>query len=416
MTQLTQSPRVTIWNRNFSILWAGLVQSYLGDAFLTIGLMWLVLEMTDSPASAATVVALGGIPKLFGPLAGVFVDRVSKRKLMIGSDLIRGALLVGVFALHLTGLLCVWHLYLIVIVLGMLSIIYGPALRILLPALVPDDRLPAANSTMQASLQVSTIVGTSLAGAVLAGVGAPIALLIDGVSFLVAAVVLWFVRFPGELCQAVGLEMRKVLGDTLGGLRFIVSAREVLTLTLLAFFLNLVLSPINIILPIFSENVLGAGVMGFGFLASAISLGILLGNVIAGIVGDRVPYARSIVIGLLGMAATLAGLSLIQSMWLALAAIAGLGMTAPFIQVPAVTHLQRSVPQKLQGRVFATWEALVTLSTPIAATLVGHALLALPVTLIFQAAALGILPITALWIWAATAKHQPAESELLETA
>lgn len=402
-----EKPAATLWNRNFTILWAGLVQSYLGDAFLAIGLMWLVLDITKSPASAATVVALGGLPKLLGPLAGVLVDRTSKRLLMVGADLARGAILLGVFGLHTLGWLQVVHLYAVALALGLLSIVYSPSLRVLLPTLVPNERLPAANSALQAGLQLSSIVGASLAGVVLAAVGAPVALLIDGVTFLVAGAAISLIRFPESLLASKGLRARQVLAALWEGLRYIVGVREVLALTFLAFFINLVLSPINVILPVFSEKVLGAGVQGFGFLASAIGLGLLLGNVLAGLIGDRLAYAWMIFWGLLGMAASLAGLSLVQGLNWALAAVAILGATAPIVQVPLVTRLQRSVPQGLQGRVFATWDAVVTLSIPMAAVLAGRALAQFPVSLVFVFGAVGTMAVAMAWLATALRSATP---------
>ena len=394
---MNSAPSKKLWSRDFTILWLGLVQSYIGDAFLAIGLMWLVLDMTGSPTAAATLVALGGLPKLLGPLAGVLVDRSSKRKLMIGADLVRGVILIAIYILRVMQLLQVWHLYALVILLGAMSIVYGPSLRVLLPNLVANESLPAANSLLQGSLQLAMVLGTSLAGIVLAMFGTPIALLVDGISFLLASVVIWFVHFPPQLLQTAKLEFGHVFKDMLDGLRFIVNTQEVLLLTVLAFFLNLVLSPINIILPFYSEKVLGSGVEGFGFLASAISIGLLMGNLLAGTIGDRIPYARTILLGLLGMTAVLASLSMISLLWPALILTAALGMMAPVIQVPAITRLQRTIPPGLQGRVFATWEALVTLSIPIAAGVVGQALVTMPVPVIFGGAAIGTLLVTLLW-------------------
>lgn len=395
---MSQKQQTKLWNRNFTILWLGQVQSYLGDAFLAIGLMWLALEMTGSPAVGGTILALGAIPKLLGPLAGVIVDRVNKRWLMIGSNLIRGVVLIALFALHLVGWLEVWHLYLLVVILGVMVIFYDPALRVMLPTLVPDATLPAANSTLQASVQFSTVMGATLAGVALAAFGAPIALLLDGLTFLISALALCFVHFPPALLQTASLEARQVLRDMISGLRYIFLTQEVLSLTILGFFINLVLSPVNVIFPIFSKDVLGGGVKGFGFLASAIAAGMLLGSVVAGVVGDRLPHTRAILIGLLGMVVALGGLSFTQTLLPALLMTAGLGMMVPIIQVPLVTRLQRAVPQDYQGRVFGTLNALITLATPLAAALAGQALMVLPVPPIFRAAALGMLVVVGLWV------------------
>lgn len=387
-----------LWNRNFVILWAGLAQSYMGDAFLAIGLMWLALQMTDSSAIAGVVLALEAIPKLLGPLAGAILDRVNKRWLMIGTDLIRGVILIVIFILYFLDWLRIWHLYVLVIILGALSVAYDPALRVILPMIVPDKTLPKANSILQATLQISTIAGTTLAGIVLGVLGTPSALLIDGISFFILTVALWFVKFPPVLLQSIGMQASQVLRDMFAGLRFIILTQEVLALTFMAFFLNLVLGPVNVIFPIFSKDILGGGVTGFGLLASAIAIGLLIGNVVVGVIGDRLLYTWTILIGMLGMVIMLVGLSLAQTLVPALLMTVGLGMTAMVIQVPMVTRLQRAVPMHYQGRVFATVNAVVTIAIPLAAVLAGRALLFLPVPVIFRSAALGSFIVAGFWL------------------
>ncbi|NOX63335.1 MAG: MFS transporter [Chloroflexi bacterium] len=397
-----------LWNRNFAVLWAGQTQSYLGDAFLNIGLMWFVLELTGSAAAAATVLVLGGLPKLLGPLTGILVDRADKKTLMIASDVLRGALLILMYLLFLWDKLQVWHLYALIVLLSALSIIYGPSLRVLLPRLVPNESLPAANSALQASLQVSTIVGASLAGVALVAFGAPMALLIDGISFLVAAVAIALVRLPQKKeASSKTLQPSEIWRDLLDGLRYILTSREVLVLTALAFIINLVLSPVNVIFPVFSKDVLGAGVAGFGLLASTIAIGLFLGNIVVGSIGDRLHYTRSILTGLAIMCFGLVGLGFSLSLLTALLFTALLGSGVPFIQVALVTRLQRAVPPMLQGRVFSTLEAVVTLALPIAAGLAGRALMTYAVSSIFYVAAAGIFLVAVAWTGFSAKHYQP---------
>lgn len=395
---MSPKPPTKLWNRNFTILWLGLVQSALGDAFLAIGLMWLALELTGSPATAATILVLQGIPALFGPFAGAVVDRSNKQHLMIGSDLLSGIILLGIFAANHFGVLQIWHLYGLVVLLGTISIFYEPSLRTVLPSVVPDDKLPAANSLFQGGIQVSMIAGTSLAGITLALFGVSFALLLDGVSFIVSALSLYLVRFPPEILQSTTLKVSGLFHDMVDGLRFILKTREVLILTLLAFFINLVLSPVNVIFPIFSRDVLGADVAGFGFLASAIACGLLLGNVLTGVAGDRLTYFWSIFLGLVGMSVALLSLSFVQTLVLALIVTMFLGMMAPMIQIPMVSRLQRAVPQNYQGRVFASLGTFVSISLPLAAALAGRALVTLPVPLIFRIGAIGTITVVSVWI------------------
>jgi DHA3 family macrolide efflux protein-like MFS transporter len=373
-----------LWNRNFALLWIGLVQSYFGDAFLGVGLTWLILKRTGSPAAAATILVLQTIPKLLGPIAGVIVDRTNKLVLLVSCDILRGIGLVFMFVFYLLGIIEVWHFYVLVALLGAFTIFYGPALRVSLPVIVPQTQLISANSALQFGQQGALIIGASVAGMALTVFDAPLALLIDGISFLVTAVLLLFVRFPADNGQTAKIGIHEVWHDVVDGVRYIIARREVIILSLLLFFLNLILSPINVIFPVFSQMVLGAGVAGFGLLASAVSLGLLLGNVIVGIIGNRLHYTYSIIIGLIGMSVAIGALGYVQTLILALTMTTSLGMMVPFIQVPITSQLQQSVPWTHLGRVFAMLETWVMLSIPLAATLASHALIALPIGSIFR--------------------------------
>lgn len=386
-----------LFRGDFAVLWGGLLQSSFGDAFLEVGLVWLVLEMTRSPAAAATLLALEGLPKILGPLAGAVVDRSSKRALMIGGDLFRGIALCGVFALYWTDLLAVWHLYALVVALGCASLFYGPSLRVILPHIVEDAALPAANSAVQGGQQLAVIAGASAAGVTLALTGAHWALLIDGITFLLAALALSLIRFPPDLLAKKSLEARALAQDLWRGLLYLAGRREILALVGVIFVSNLVLSPANVVFPVFSREVLGQGVRGFGFLAAALGLGLLAGSVAAGIVGDRVPFARAILAGLLGLGSLLWALSFERSLALAVLTTAAIGAMLPLVQVPLISRLQRSVPKELQGRVFATLGSVVSLAVPVGAILMGQALEWAPVPIVFRGAGTAVLMVAFAW-------------------
>lgn len=397
-TLISEGAPRRLWTRDFSILWAALVQSHLGSAFLEIGLMWLAFEESGSAAVVGTILALEGIPNLFGPLAGVVVDRSDKRLLLIGSDLVRGVSLLLVFFLHHAGLLQLWHLYGLVIILGIAAVFYHPSVTILVPTLVEDETLPAANSFLQAGRQGARIAGASLAGIALAAVGAPLALLIDGVTFLIAAFAVSLLRFKAPLLRGMSLRAGAVVHDLFEGLRFLFGTGELIILTLIIFLTNLVLSPVNVVFPVFSNDVLGQGVKGFGFLAAALAVGVLLGSLLAAALGDRWTYTWAILVALLSLSGLLTALSFTATLVPAFVVVAGIGMAAPLVQVPLISHLQRAVPQQLQGRVFSTIGSLVSLALPLGAGLAGQALLLLRVPVVFRAAAAGILSVALIWL------------------
>lgn len=402
-----------LWTRDLSILWGAIVQSAFGDAFLAIGLMWLVLEMTGSPLAAGTLLAIEAAPKIFGPFAGVVVDRKSKQVLMIGSDLIRGGLLVAVFALYWSGHLALWMLFTVAFVEGGLTLVYGPALKVVLPKLVADDRLPSANSLFQAGQHTALIIGTATAGLILSRTGAAVALLVDGVTFLAAAGLLLIVRFPDPRASPGPLESRSVMDDLRTGLQFLAHSREILAMTAVIFTANFLLGPINVVFPVFSREVLGQGVEGFGFLAAAVAVGLLVGNVITGLLGDRLGFGQSIFIGIAGMGAVFASLSFVASLSPAILLSGLLGTMMPLVQIPVVTRLQRAVPDDLQGKVFATMGSAVALAVPIGSAAFGQAIESWSVPVLYRISALMLVAVSIAWRFAAPAatNDETAEDE-----
>ncbi|MFZ5826077.1 MAG: MFS transporter [Bacillota bacterium] len=390
---MTAAP-TRLWNRNFRLLATGLLISYIGDAFFAIGIVWLALTVTGNVLVAGTLMAVYGLPSLLlGPVAGALVDTWNKRWIMIIADGVRGLIVLAIFGLARASALPLPALYAGVLLLSLCDTLYKPSLRVLVPTLVPDAALARANSFIQGSQQFALILGASIAGLVVANLGTDVTMLVNALSFVVSALALYLVRFPDRLVQGRKVTVGSVLASTWQGVRYAAVTPDLLVIVLLAFGMNLVLSPVNIIFPVYSRDVIGAGAEGFGWLSASIGLGMVLGNLVLGTLGSRLRGPVAMALGVGTMALAFVGLGLAGALAPALACVVLLGMAAPFVQVPMVTHLQRSVPVAMQGRVFATFATVAQAAIPLGAALAGVALHALPVGRVFQAGALGLVAV-----------------------
>lgn len=388
---MTQPP-TRLWNRDFRLLATGLVISYVGDAFFAIGIVWLALAVTGNALVAGTLMAVYGLPSLLlGPVAGALVDTWNKRWIMIIADGVRGLLVLGVYGLSKADALPLPLLYLGVLLLAFCDTLYKPALRVLVPTLVPDSALAGANSFVQGSQQFAMIVGAGLAGMVVARFGTELTILVNALSFLVSALALWLVRFPARLVVGRKASMSSLLASTWQGIRYVGRTPDLLVIVLLAFGMNLVLSPANVIFPIYSRDVLSAGPEGFGWLSASIAVGMVVGNLVLGLFGRGLKGPLSMALGIFTMALGFTGLGLVRALGPALGCVIVLGAAVPFVQIPMVTYLQRQVPVEMQGRVFATFGTISQASVPLGAALAGVALAALPAGAVFQMAAGGLL-------------------------
>jgi len=213
-------------NKNLLHLWVGLMISYLGDALFLVAFMWIAVTR-GSIGAPAIIIALQTLPMvLFGPFVGVMIDHLPKRRLMIGSDLIRAIILFLVLIADQSGLLAIWHLYILAFMLGVFELIYRPLVRILIPTLVSADVLASANSLFLGTQQLTSIFGAIAGGVIVGAVGPQVVLALDAATFLFAAGMIFFVEFAPSLRQSQSGKVKGVSGiltDVLGGIRYVTS-------------------------------------------------------------------------------------------------------------------------------------------------------------------------------------------------
>src|SRR4051794_6123071 len=137
-------------NRNFRFLWLGQVISDFGDSLTNLALLFLINKLTGSTAALATMLIVLTVPQItFRLVAGVYVDRLDRKRIMVVSDLLRGLLVLGFVLVASPDL--VWLLYVLAFVQASIGTLFTPARSALLPNLVPTSALMAANSVQQTS-------------------------------------------------------------------------------------------------------------------------------------------------------------------------------------------------------------------------------------------------------------------------
>lgn len=175
-------------NRSFALLWSGQIVSRLGDSFFTIALAWWVLQKTGSATAMGVVLICSTIPMLlFLLLGGVVGDRWPRVRLMLGSDLIRGGVVILIAVLAFMQWLQLWEVFVMSAIFGTVEAFFYPAYTALIPELVPVELLPSANSLRSISIKIALIVGPAIAATIIAVGGTSLAFALDGVSFLVSA-------------------------------------------------------------------------------------------------------------------------------------------------------------------------------------------------------------------------------------
>jgi len=370
--------------RDFRLFWLGEAVSTLGDQFALIALPWLALILTGDAFALGTVLALMALPRaLFMLVGGAYVDRLSPRLVMLGSNAVRLAA-VGVLGfVVLEGAAAMWMLYAFALAFGVADAFFYPALTAMVPDLVDDAQLQKANGIVQGTAQLTTLVGPAVAGvaiATLAGqsatqdvTGVGLALLFDAATFVVSLVTLFLITARRAHAEASG----SVIRDIREGIGFVWKMPAVRVMVLLSMSANmLIVGPLEVGLPIVAYGRLPEGAAAFGLIMSAFGGGSLLGMAGATLL-PPLPRAHfgSILLGLFSLSGIcLALLAVFHTTPIVLADAVVAGAILGYSNITYITWLQRRIPRNLMGRVMSLMMfgsvALVPISMAVSGALV----------------------------------------------
>ena len=348
--------------RDFGCLWAGQVVSQIGDGLSKVALLWFVYEMTGSALKMTAIGLLQTIPPLvFGPLIGVYLDRLPKKAVMIIVDLLRTLMVLLIPLFYTFDMLTLERLYVLVFLVSIVSTVFGPALSSSVPLIVQRSQLTTANAFLQSTTNIGVLLGPAMSGLGIALIGAQNVLYVNAATFLVSALFLLPIRVRdtrvlGDL-KAVSTP---IIQDMMVGFRFVfLQQRVVFGLMITAVLYNLAISAFVFLLPVVAKELLQVGPMELGWLWSALGIGMLgasiwLARMPQGTFQDRVGrIGRSLAIG--GLAVCALGLiqtPLLFSTFLLIVIIGG--STSLFYPVVSAM-LQEVTPEHLLGRVFTTF-------------------------------------------------------------
>jgi len=350
-----------IKTRDFGLLWWGQVTSQIGEGLNKVALLWLVYELTGSALMIATVGLLQTIPPLvFGPIIGVYLDRLQKKQVMVWVDLIRTVFTFLIPALYGLGLLSLEGLFVMIFLTSMVSTVFGPALVSAVSLLVRRCELVSANALIQGTNNIGTLLGPALSGILIALIGAQHVLYVNAVTFLISALCLIPIRSNETMQQnpnTSGLS-ESVLNDLSVGFRFVFHDRStVFLLVIISALFNLGASAFVFVLPVYAKELLHVGPVQLGWLWSALGVGMLGASSWLALrrkndVRSRMQIlVRGTTVG--GLA--VCSLSLLESPLIAAALVILIGAGAAVLNPVVWALLQEITPSHLLGRVLTTF-------------------------------------------------------------
>jgi predicted MFS family arabinose efflux permease len=361
--------------RDFRLLMLGQMVSTVGDMFYAVALPWFVLSSGGTPRDLGIVLAAYGIPRAGSVLlGGSLSDRAQPRRMMLLADIAR-ALLVGALAIIvLLDMHTLWILCAIAAPLGAFEGIFLPASMAILPSILSDDDLQAGNAINMATVQVSTLVGPSVGGAIVASVRSGVAFAIDAATFVVSAIALASMRgkrattpaaesSPQSAAIVVSAGAETSIAETssatdepktfwalLRASRLLQAGLSVSIAANLAFG-----GLVEVALPDLAHGPLNAGATGFGLMLSTFGAGALAGSLIGGLMGKLprrgltgllLSLAQAVFVAITPFMGGLAGAAITMAAW---------GVANAMSNVLLITLIQQKLPRALLGRVMGAF-------------------------------------------------------------
>lgn len=344
-------------NRNFTYLWIGQLISTIGKSLTSLAASIVVYRLTGSALSVGLMLmATAGPSLVVGLFAGVFVDRMDRKRIMIASDLANAVLILLIPILLPFG---VGWLYALVMLSTASTQFFSPAHASVLPEVASDEELAAANSFIAISNFGSSAIGYALAGLIASRFPIEWAFNLDSASFAISALFIGMTQIkPLEVEGRATIKL--VVDNMLEGVRFIKDSPVLRSLLLvyIPFILGAYLW--NTLLLPFAEQALGASEFEFGLMEGLTSVGFVASSFMMARLADRLREGQWIALGLLSFGVISAFYSRVTLIPLAIALVMLTGFTnAPF-SIARNLLVQRNTTREIRGRVNSAFSVVMS--------------------------------------------------------
>ena len=384
-------------NSKFLILWGGQVFSQLADKVYLVLMITIIanqFQATDQTISgwvSAIMIAFTIPAVLFGAAAGIYVDRWPKKAVLVVTNIVRGGLvLILPMILWLSNDFNLGNLplgfclmLLLTFLVSTLTQFFAPAEQAVIPLIVEKPYLLSANSLYTTTMMASVIIGFAmgdplleLADSLVAKIGFGETLgkeFVVGGSYAIAGLLLILLK-TGEKKDRTEKEKTHILEDLRDGLRYLKNHHRVRNAIIQQIILFSIFAALAVLAVRLAEIIPGMEAEEFGLLLAAAGVGLGIGAGIVGQLGHWLSHFQLSLIGSMGMAVSLVGLSIFnQEFWAAMVLIGILGMFGAVVGVPMQTTVQAETPEEMRGKVFGLQNNVVNIALSLPLALVGVA-------------------------------------------
>ena len=352
---------------NYRTFFAGHAVSVIGTWMQRVAQDWLVLELSDSAVAVGVATALQALPTLFlGMWGGVLVDRLDRRRTIMGTQAVSAVLAAALAAVTLTGTVQLWMVFGLALALGLVTVLDVPARQAFVTEMVGPEDYVNAQSLNSSIHNLGRLVGPAVAGILIATVGSGLAFAVNAVSFVGVLVSLWRVD-SDRLIRGEPVPRKR--GQATESLRYLWHRPDLRAVMLLVAVVALFGQNFRVVLPLFARDVLGGGAATYGWLTSALGAGAVIGAL--GSASRERVSSWSLLLWTGGFAVVSMLLAGAPGLAVALGLLVGLGIANIAFNTLARVLLQLGVDASMQGRVMALHATVFLGSQPIGGPLLG---------------------------------------------
>ncbi|ENQ3105269.1 Major Facilitator Superfamily protein [Bacillus sp. 491mf] len=380
--------------KNLFLYSTGKTVSIFGTAIYNFALGLYVLKQTGSALSFAVTLILGIIPMvIINPFAGVIVDKVNKKTLVVCMDLLSGILLVSVYILCMKYELNLLIIYVTTFLLTVFTTFFGIGLEAAKPNIVSEKMLMNINSIGKIIDSISSIMGPMLGGIVFAIFDMRTFIIINGISFILSGLSMMFIHFKlfnSQSDKDHSAEKIHLIRDIKDGFNFLFERKSIKSMFMILILINFFLGfSVTVPLPYMINTVLKLGSKEFGMIQGAFPVGMILGALLVKKITERISYsillkyisiALSILMILLGVPVMLKSLQLNSIVFTCyfIAVLFLFGLFIALIDIPLAYFMQKEIPDEYRGRVLSIGISIAKIMLPIAMISSGALLNILP--------------------------------------
>jgi len=356
-------------HRNFQLFFSGQLISLIGTWMDNIAEAWLVYRLTGSSLLLGTVAFAGQIPVfLMAPIGGMVADRFSRHKIVIATQASSMVIAFTLAGLTLSGRVKVWEVIVLAALMGIVNGFDIPARQSFLVEMVGREDLMNAIALNSSMFNGARVIGPSIAGIIVAGVGEGWCFFANAVSYIAV--------ITGLLMMKLGPRQRMVIETSpfehiAEGFRFVFRARPIRALLLLIGLVSFVAIPYSVLMPIFAGDILHGGALGLGLLMGSAGVGALLGALTLTLRSGVKGLGRLVGYAAIGFGLSLLLFSLSRYFWLSCALLVPAGYGVMLQMASCNTLIQTMVPDNLRGRALAAYTMMFMGMAPMGALFAG---------------------------------------------